>query len=70
MDSCDNFLRFWVKDFHLALAVGKFGEGKGDHDLVGDINGTVGSLRSVANAFVKVAVMGKEWVRKWRRLHR
>ena len=64
MDSCDNFLRFWVKDFHLALAVGEFGEGEGDHDLVGDVNGTVGFLCPVTNAFVKVAVIGRERAEK------
>jgi hypothetical protein len=62
MDSCDNFLPFWVKDFHLALAVGKFG--KGDRDLVGDINWAIRFLCSVTNAFVKVAVMGRERAEK------
>ena len=62
MDSCDNFLLFWVKDFHLALAVGKFGEG--DRDFVGDINWAIRFLCSVTNAFVKVAVIGRERAEK------
>jgi len=48
----DNPLRFWVEEFHLALATRWFGEGKGDHNFVGDINWVIGSLRSVVSTLM------------------
>jgi hypothetical protein len=56
--SRDNPLRFWVEEFHLAFTIREFGEGKGDHNFVGDINWAIRSLRSVIDAFVEIAVMG------------
>ena len=47
------------KIFHLAFAVGKFGEGESDCDFAGDINGAVKFLHSVVNAFVEITVMSR-----------
>jgi len=50
--SRDNPLRFWVEEFHLAFTIREFGEGKGDHNFVGDINWAIGSLRSVVSTLM------------------
>jgi hypothetical protein len=57
--SRDNSLRFWVEDFRLAFTIRGFGKGEGDHNFVGDINWAIRSLRSVMDAFVEIAVMGR-----------
>jgi hypothetical protein len=57
--SRDNPLRFWGEDFRLAFTIRGFGKGEGDHNFVGDINWAIRSLRSVIDAFVEIAVMGR-----------
>ncbi|MDT7893173.1 MAG: hypothetical protein RRA51_02540 [Armatimonadota bacterium] len=52
-------MRFWVEDFRLAFTIREFGKGEGDHNFVGDINWAIRSLRSVMDAFVEIAVMGR-----------
>ena len=46
-----------VKVHHLALSVGQFGKGKGDHDLVADINGAVKGLCAVTEVVKEVFVV-------------
>jgi len=58
-NSCDNPLRFWVKNFHFAFTAGEFGEGKSDCDSAGDINGAIKFLHSVVNAFLETTVMSR-----------
>ncbi|MFA0736828.1 MAG: hypothetical protein OGMRLDGQ_003328, partial [Candidatus Fervidibacter sp.] len=45
--------------FRLAFTIRGFGKGEGDHNFVGDINWAIRSLRSVMDAFVEIAVMGR-----------